>query len=170
MIMFFAVYHFDKSNMDKSYCSYTGNVDYIETYDEIKIIPIIADLFGTITEFIKKRISDLENDISYQMTINMRLYYELNKANKYHKVEYGYLSGILHRYDKELIVEKLKRDGKTEEDILNVIKEDFNEEFNSLKCEYLLDIEIDKFSNFEEIIYAKERCKKVIKKETLKMN
>ena len=59
MIMFFAVYHFDKSNMDKSYCSYTGNVDYIETYDEIKIIPIIADLFGTITEFIKKRISDL---------------------------------------------------------------------------------------------------------------
>ena len=162
----YAVYHFDKStkvtnksNMDKLYYSYTGNVDYIETYDETKIIPITTDSFGTMTEFIKKRISDLGNDISYQMAINMRLYYELNKASKYHKAVYGYLSGILHRYDKEFIVEKLKRDGKTEEDILNVIKEDFNEEFNSLKCEYLSDIEIDKFNNFEKIIYARECCK-----------
>lgn len=171
----YAVYHFDKStketnksNMDKLYYSYTGNVDYIETYDETKIIPITTDSFGTMTEFIKKRISELGNDISYQMAINMRLYYELNKSSKYHKAVYGYLSGILHRYDKGLIVEKLAKDGKTEESILDVIKEDFNKEFNPLKCEYLSDIEIDKFNNFEKIIYARECCKKSNKGRIIK--
>lgn len=163
----YAVYHFDKSakvtnksNMEKLYYSYTGNVDYIETYDKTKIIPITTNSFGTMTEFIKKRIFDLGNDISYQMAINLRLYYELNRASKYHKFVYGYLSGILHRYDKKLIVEKLERDGKKEKDILDVIKEDFKEEFNPLKSDYLSDIEIDKFNNFEKIIYARECCKK----------
>ena len=163
----YAVYHFDKSSklqkkssMDMLYYSYTGNVDYIETYGNTKIIPITSDSFGKMTEFIKERISDLGDDMSYQMAINMRLYYELNKASKYHKYVYGYLSGILHRLDKKFIIEKLENVGKKEQDILDVIKEDFGEEFNPLKCDYLSNIEIDNFNNFEKIIYARECCKK----------
>lgn len=171
----YAVYHFDKStkekyksNMDKLYFSYTGNVDYIQTYNETKIIPITKDSFNTMTEFIKRRITYLGNNMSYQMAINMRLYYELNKARKYHKAVYGYLSSILHRYDKNLIIEKLEKDGKKEKDILDVIKEDFKEDFNPLKYDYLSDIEIDKFNNFEKIIYARECCKKSNKGRVIK--
>lgn len=89
---------------------------------------------------------------------------------KLHKYVYWYLSGILHRYDKKLIIEKLENDVKKEKDILDVIKEDFDEEFNPLKCDYLSNIEIDNFNNFEKIIYGRECCKKVKKEKSLEMN
>lgn len=161
----YAVYHFEKSSkkkkklgMDFLYYSYTGNVDFIENYDKTKIIPIKTNSFDTMTEFVKKRVYSLGNDINYQVALNMRLYYELNKASKYHKNVYGYLSAILHMCDKNIIIENLKKVGKNEEDILKVIKKDFGMYFNPLRQNYLENIEIDKFNNFEKIIYARECC------------
>lgn len=171
----YAVYHYDrskkltnKSNMEKLYCDYTGNVDYIETYDKTKVLPISPDSFGTMSGFIQKRISDLNPDLNYQMAINMRLYYELNKASKYHKVVYGYLSGILHRYNKTAIIERLSREGRNEEDILKVLKKDFGKKFTPLKEDYLTDFDVDKFNNFEKIIFARECCKKSEKGKIIK--
>lgn len=105
----YAIYHFEKSKekrydrlgtLEKLYYNQTGKIDYIETYNETIIKPIKKDNFDSMTNFIKERLKELPHEINYLVAINLRLYYEINKASRYHKEVYGYLSQILHRKEK----------------------------------------------------------------------
>lgn len=106
----YAIYHFEKSKekrydrlgtLEKLYYNQTGKIDYIETYNETIIKPIKKDNFDSMTNFIKERLKELPHEINYLVAINLRLYYEINKASRYHKEVYGYLSQILHRKEKK---------------------------------------------------------------------
>ena len=110
----YAIYHFEKSKekrydrlgtLEKLYYNQTGKIDYIETYNETIIKPIKKDNFDSMTNFIKERLKELPHEINYLVAINLRLYYEINKASRYHKEVYGYLSQILHRKEKSEIIE-----------------------------------------------------------------
>lgn len=165
----YAIYHFEKSKekrydrlgtLEKLYYNQTGKIDYIETYNETIIKPIKKDNFDSMTNFIKKRLKELPHEINYLLAINLRLYYEINKASRYHKEVYGYLSQILHRKEKSEIIESLEKVNKTENDILSAIKDDLKIDYDVLDNEYKLGINIDSMTNFEKLIFARENCSK----------
>lgn len=174
----FASYHYEKSMknknnsaIDKLYMNYTGKIDFIETFDTNRIMPINANDFDSMTNFIKNRINELPKEINYQTATNLRLFYEINKAKKYQKEVYGYLSQIIHKIPKSTICESLNKYEKGEEDILDIINEQFDTKFLPLSNNYLDSINISEFNQFEKIIYVRELCKsksqkqKVIKDE-----
>ena len=147
----YAIYHFEKSKekrydrlgtLEKLYYNQTGKIDYIETYNETIIKPIKKDNFDSMTNFIKERLKELPHEINYLVAINLRLYYEINKASRYHKEVYGYLSQILHRKEKSEIIESLEKVNKTENDILSAIKDDLKIDYDVLDNEYKLGKEI----------------------------
>lgn len=165
----YAIYHFEKSKekrydrlgtLEKLYYNQTGKIDYIETYNETIIKPIKKDNFDSMTDFIKERLKELPHEINYLVAINLRLYYEINKASRYHKEVYGYLSQILHRKEKSEIIESLEKVNKTENDILSAIKDDLKIDYDVLDNEYKLGINIDSMTNFEKLIFARENCSK----------
>ena len=165
----YAIYHFEKSKekrydrlgtLEKLYYNQTGKIDYIETYNETIIKPIKKDNFDSMTNFIKERLKELPHEINYLVAINLRLYYEINKASRYHKEVYGYLSQILHRKEKSEIIESLEKVNKTENDILSAIKDDLKIDYDVLENEYKLGINIDSMTNFEKLIFARENCSK----------
>lgn len=165
----YAIYHFEKSKekrydrlstLEKLYYNQTGKIDYIETYNETIIKPIKKDNFDSMTNFIKERLKELPHEINYLVAINLRLYYEINKASRYHKEVYGYLSQILHRKEKSEIIESLEKVNKTENDILSAIKDDLKIDYDVLDNEYKLGINIDSMTNFEKLIFARENCSK----------
>ena len=165
----YAIYHFEKSKekrydrlgtLEKLYYNQTGKIDYIETYNETIIKPIKKDNFDSMTNFIKERLKELPHEINYLVAINLRLYYEINKASRYHKEVYGYLSQILHRKEKSEIIESLEKVNKTENDILFAIKDDLKIDYDVLDNEYKLGINIDSMTNFEKLIFARENCSK----------
>lgn len=165
----YAIYHFEKSKekrydrlgtLEKLYYNQTGKIDYIETYNETIIKPIKKDNFDSMTNFIKERLKELPHEINYLVAINLRLYYEINKASRYHKEVYGYLSQILHRKKKSEIIESLEKVNKTENDILFAIKDDLKIDYDVLDNEYKLGINIDSMTNFEKLIFARENCSK----------
>lgn len=165
----YAIYHFEKSKekrydrlgtLEKLYYNQTGKIDYIETYNETIIKPIKKDNFDSMTNFIKERLKELPHEINYLVAINLRLYYEINKASRYHKEVYGYLSQILHRREKSEIIESLEKVNKTENDILSAIKDDLKIDYDVLDNEYKLGINIDSMTNFEKLIFARENCSK----------
>lgn len=165
----YAIYHFEKSKekrydrlgtLEKLYYNQTGKIDYIETYNETIIKPIKKDNFDSMTNFIKERLKELPHEINYLVAINLRLYYEINKASRYHKEVYGYLSQILHRKEKSEIIESLEKANKTENDILSAIKDDLKIDYDVLDNEYKLGINIDSMTNFEKLIFTRENCSK----------
>ena len=165
----YAIYHFEKSKekrydrlgtLEKLYYNQSGKIDYIETYNETIIKPIKKDNFDSMTNFIKERLKELPHEINYLVAINLRLYYEINKASRYHKEVYGYLSQILHRKEKSEIIESLEKVNKTENDILSAIKDDLKIDYDVLDNEYKLGINIDSMTNFEKLIFARENCSK----------
>lgn len=165
----YAIYHFEKSKekrydrlgtLEKLYYNQTGKIDYIETYNETIIKPIKKDNFDSMTNFIKERLKELPHEINYLVAINLRLYYEINKASRYHKEVYGYLSQILHRKEKSEIIESLEKVNKTENDILSAIKDDLKIDYDVLDNEYKLGINIDSMTNFEKLIFTRENCSK----------
>ena len=165
----YAIYHFEKSKekrydrlgtLEKLYYNQTGKIDYIETYNETIIKPIKKDNFDSMTNFIKERLKELPHEINYLVAINLRLYYEINKASRYHKEVYGYLSQILHRKEKSEMIESLEKVNKTENDILSAIKDDLKIDYDVLDNEYKLGINIDSMTNFEKLIFARENCSK----------
>ena len=165
----YAIYHFEKSKekrydrlgtLEKLYYNQTGKIDYIETYNETIIKPIKKDNFDSMTNFIKERLKELPHEINYLVAINLRLYYEINKASRYHKEVYGYLSQILHRKEKSEIIESLEKVNKTENGILSAIKDDLKIDYDVLDNEYKLGINIDSMTNFEKLIFARENCSK----------
>ena len=165
----YAIYHFEKSKekrydrlgtLEKLYYNQTGKIDYIETYNETIIKPIKKDNFDSMTNFIKERLKELPHEINYLVAINLRLYYEINKASRYHKEVYGYLSQILHRKEKSEIIESLEKANKTENDILSAIKDYLKIDYDVLDNEYKLGINIDSMTNFEKLIFTRENCSK----------
>lgn len=165
----YAIYHFEKSKekrydrlgtLEKLYYNQTGKIDYIETYNETIIKPIKKDNFDSMTNFIKERLKELPHEINYLVAINLRLYYEINKASRYHKEVCGYLSQILHRKEKSEIIESLEKVNKTENDILSAIKDDLKIDYDVLDNEYKLGINIDSMTNFEKLIFTRENCSK----------
>ena len=165
----YAIYHFEKSKekrydrlgtLEKLYYNQTGKIDYIETYNETIIKTIKKDNFDYMTNFIKERLKELPHEINYLVAINLRLYYEINKASRYHKEVYGYLSQILHRKEKSEIIESLEKVNKTENDILSAIKDDLKIDYDVLDNEYKLGINIDSMTNFEKLIFTRENCSK----------
>lgn len=176
----YAIYHKEsalekhdtkKSKLDYKFIEFTGNVDYIETYKDVTIIPINREDFDSMTNFIKVRLNELEPRICYETAINLRLYYEINKAKKYHKHVYGYLSAILHRKCKSEIIEELQKYNRTEEEIVNIISNDTGIDYSLLSDSYLNNSSVENLNIFEKLIYVRDEIKsssgqgKVIKNE-----
>lgn len=170
----YAIYHYEaskkeaKSNLEKLYLKYTGNIDYIETYSDTKIVPIESTDFKPMTEFIKEHISNLGNKMNYRVAINLRLYYEINKPKKYKKAVYGYLSAILHKCPVDTIAEYLEKENRTEEEVLSIISQDFDVLFSKINEQYCDDIKIEDFNNFEKLIYSREMCNKTNRAKIVK--
>lgn len=173
----YATYHFGKSKkanpkdaINKIYRENTGRIDYLESYDKVTIKEVESTQFKPMTEFIRDKIIGLNTIMDYQMAINLRLYYEVNKASKCHKEVYGYLSAILHKTPYDVIMNSLQDKGKTENEMLEIISNDMGISITGLSPTYTDDINIDYYTDFEKIIYAREQCKnskkgKIIKDE-----
>lgn len=159
----FAVYHRErarknknKSKMDNKYIDYTGKISYMEMYDKPKFTEITKDSFASISEFIKERLDKLPQEINYQTAINMRVYFEINKAYKYHRDVYSYLSAIVHKDDQINILENLKKRNRTEKQLIEVISSIFEKEYSPLTSDYKKNIDIKEYNTFEKLIYARE--------------
>lgn len=156
----FAVLRLKKQNID----TYTGNIDFLESYDTEKIIPIMENDFAALPVFIEKRIAEIPHNImNYQLAANLRLLYEVNKQT-HHEVIYKYLSAIIHGVPKMEIDELLKKKGKTEDEILDAIaKSVFAEQHNftisHLSDDYFTNFNYDELNNVEKIVRARELCK-----------
>lgn len=171
----FAIHHKDEAvrsktpnKMMQKYLDYTGKVDYIETYEEPRFKPITKESFGTMSQFVREKLDTLPKEINYQVAINMRVYFEINKAPKYHKEVYGYLSSILHGTSKKKIDEALQNNNRTEQQVIDVISNVFGKEYLPVKDDYDKNIDLTNFTIFEKIIYAREKIGKSISEKMIK--
>ena len=99
----------------------------LENYDKQIIKPIKVGDFGSMEEFIEKRVKELNpTQMTYQLATNLRLYYEPKKRRKAYSIIYSFLSAIIHRTAYESICEEIKEKGSNESEILRVISNEFN--------------------------------------------
>ncbi|MDD6640207.1 MAG: hypothetical protein PUE66_04320 [Erysipelotrichaceae bacterium] len=156
----FALIHDDENEQNK-YTKNNGSISLLESYDIETIKPINRDDFDSLTEFIKRRINELNpSEMTYQLAANMRLFYEREKSKKYHKEIYGYLSMIIHKKAKSEIDEQLAKAGRSEEDLLKVISDTFGFEQTlcKLRDSYVKNINYRNMNNVEKIVFAREMC------------
>lgn len=150
---------FNLSEIRKKYYYDTGKISYLENYDNCKVMNIMEDDFVSFQKCIKEHLSSLGSQINYRIALNLRLYYEFEQASKYKKVVYGYISGILHKYKYEKIISNIENENKKESDVLKVISEDLSIKYSPLQENYLENIEIENYSNFEKVLYCRELIK-----------
>lgn len=167
----FAILHFNSSKKEmakqnpclseikRKYYNDTGKINYLENYDNCKLMDITEDDFISLQKCIKDQLLQLGNQIDYRTALNLRLYYELEQASKYKKLIYGYLSAILHKCEYASIIAYIEKENKTEEDILKVIKDDLAIEYSPLQQNYLENINVDCFTSFERVLYCRELIK-----------
>lgn len=147
------------SEIKRKYYNDTGKISYLENYDNCKLMDIKEDDFVSLQKCIKDQLSQLGNQINYRTALNLRLYYELEQASKYKKLVYGFLSAVLHKCEYDVIISNIEKENKTEQDILNVIKKDLSIEYLPLQSNYLENIDINSFTDFERVIYCRELIK-----------
>ena len=176
----FAVFHRDDSKtkiernqsiseLKRKFYTDVGNIDFLESYNESKIIRIEKENFKNISDFIKDRIYSLGTTISYQLSVNLRLYYEFIKNTPSNNVVYQYLSAIIHKIKKEEITALLSAKGITEEDVLLKISREFDDRtYLPLPDNYLDSIDVGSFTNLEKIVLAREGLSRSKKDKILK--
>lgn len=134
----------------------------LENYDKQIIKPIKVGDFGSMEEFIEKRVKELNpTQMTYQLATNLRLYYEPKKRRKAYSIIYSFLSAIIHRTAYESICEEIKEKGSNESEILRVISNEFNLKKSLLPLDplYLENINFDYFNDVEKIVFFRETCK-----------
>ena len=139
----------------------TGSIDLLENYDCSEIKHISEKDFKPLKEFIEYHITELSpTEMTYQLASNLRVYYEDEKRKKEGSIIYGYLSAVIHRTDKETIIEQLIEKDYTEKKILQAIskKFDIKPTLSPLSNNYVKEINTDGMTNFEKIIYLRENC------------
>ncbi|HMM00001.1 MAG TPA: hypothetical protein PKC96_01500 [Bacilli bacterium] len=148
--------HKDVSPLQARFANDTGFIDYLETFDKDEIRPIKSSDFDSLESFIDKRLSSFAGNMNYQISINLRLYFEVtNKVSK-NSVIYQYLSAIIHKTKYEEIIELLKSKKTNENKILKQIRDKSGHVFGPLSITYNEEIDTSAFSNFEKVFLARE--------------
>lgn len=142
------------SDLQKKFSNETGNIDFMESYSQEKIIKIELDDFGNLDDFVLSRLKQLPNEINYQTAINLRTLFELKKEKN--KVLYGYLSAIIHRVDYSNIQSELVKNGKTESEILDYIYNETKIRYSALSSNYKDFIDSFNYLDFEKIVKCRE--------------
>lgn len=151
------------SELQKKFSTETGNVDFMESYSQEKIIKIELDDFGNLEDFVLKRLNNLPHEINYQTAINLRAWFELKKEKN--KVLYEYLSAIIHQVEYTDIQFELAKAGKQEKDILDAINEKIGIQYSALSSNYKDSIESFNYLDFEKIYKCRELLKSRKKKD-----
>lgn len=160
--------HQSTTKLDSLFATKTGKIDFLENYLVPVIKPIHFNDFNSITEFVSERIMSLGNKMNYIVAINLRLYYELEKAHGHKRLIYTYLSAILHKTPYKAITEMLNKTKKTEKEILEFIKSDTGVLFGSLSSDYLKHIDEYEYCDFEKTIKKREELPQTKKNKEVK--
>lgn len=155
------------SDLKKRYLNLTGNIDYLESYNEIKILPIEFSDFNSLDIYIKEKLDSLNKRIDYQTALNLRMFFESKKTLSENSLIYSYLSAIIHKTDYNLIINFLNKKGKDEEYILNKIFEKTSITYSKLENNYIDKIENFNLCLFEKIIKCRETINMKIKKNKI---
>ena len=144
------------SKLERKFLNETGNIDFMESYNESKIIPICIGDFGTIKNFVINRLIELPREINYQTAINLRLFYELENKSKNNEIIYGYLSAIIHKKNYSDIQSILRDKGKDEAYIVERISHDTGINYSLLSSDYSNFIDSFNYLDFEKITKCRE--------------
>lgn len=144
----------------------TGKTISFENYDSfISIKDIDYSDFDTMENHVKNHIDN--HKLSYfRKIINLRILAE-NKKNEDNDYEiiYNYLSAILHKESKDVIIKKLKNVGFDEQQIIVKIREKFSVEIEEIPDNIFFDFDLSQLTNFEKIFYYRDDIKDDIIKD-----
>lgn len=146
--------HSSISELKRKFYYDTGRIDYIESYSDSIIKKIELEDFGSLSDFVLERLNMLDKEINYQTAINLRMLFELKK--KRFPLVYGYLSAIIHKCDYSIIQDEIVKNGKTENDILNLIAKESGIYYKGLSKNYLENINTFKYLDFEKLVKCRE--------------
>lgn len=101
---------------------------------------------------IKNRISEVNS--YWAKAINLRLLCDLKKATL--ETAWGYSSMILHRYNKQEILDRLAEEGTDEQCILTLIKTECGLDLPAIPDDYQSQIDSSELTDFERLIDLRE--------------
>lgn len=141
----------------KKFFEKTGKIISFENYNyNIVLKDIDYNDFGTIENQVKEHICN--NKLSYyRKIINLRILAEIkNHIDVDYEIIYNYLSAILHKEEKIIIIEKLKEKNCDEDKVLSMIEGKFNIKLEKMPDDILEDFNVNELTNFEKIFYFRD--------------
>ena len=151
------------SELKQKFLNDTGNINFMESYDNSIIKDIKLDDFGNLMDFVLERLRSLPQEINYQTAINLRIYFELRK--KKYPLVYSYLSAIIHKTDYEIIQTEIDKKSSKEKDLVNIINAETGLSYDLLAIDYLSKINDYNYLDFEKIVKCRELLNSRSKKD-----
>lgn len=151
------------SELKQKFLNDTGNINFMESYDNSIIKDIKLDDFGNLMDFVLERLRSLPKEINYQTAINLRIYFELRK--KKYPLVYSYLSAIIHKTDYEIIQTEIDKKSSKEKDLVNIINAETGLSYDLLAIDYLSKINDYNYLDFEKIVKCRELLNSRSKKD-----
>lgn len=151
--------HACMSILESKYLNDTGNIDFLESYDELNFKQITCRDFVPIELAVINHLKELKNyEMNYRNALTLRLIFETEKysASDVDKATYGYLSAIIHKEDYAQIIQRLNDLGIIEQKILDNIYAKTQIKFSLLKENYLNKIDFSQYTLFEKAIAVRE--------------
>ena len=159
----------DKPNASaklKMFYNNTGKIISLENYNElISIKNIDYSDFDTIENQVRNHIKN--NKLCYfRKIINLRILTEERKNNDSdYEIIYNYLSAIIHKKEKKVILQELKDKGFEEKNIISKIESKLDIKIEEIPEDILFDFNISQLTDFEKIFYYRDDIKDDIVKD-----